>query len=194
MHPLGPTHLAEAVLDALGGVPERVVVVSDGHDSEPALLADTLLLWRQRLDPDRATTLVHLNPVLDAAGTGLRTLSPAVPTIGLHDPATLPSLVELARFREGRLGLADLRAHMDAAAAAYLSSFRLSPAQIRRGHLLRVLDESGWRTDLAARALGTGHGDLVTRLERTGLAYLLNPDVLLQHRSARLRRIGRRTP
>ncbi|WP_017583673.1 ARPP-2 domain-containing protein [Nocardiopsis valliformis] len=77
---------------------------------------------------------------------------------------------------------------------AYLSSFRLSPSQVRRGHLLRVLDENEWRIDLAARALGTGHADLLTRLERTGLAYLLNPDVLLQHRSARLRTVGRRTP
>ena len=77
---------------------------------------------------------------------------------------------------------------------AYLSSFRLSTAQVRRGHLLRVLDESEWRTDLAARALGTDEADLVTRLERTGLEYLLNPDVLLQHRSARMRRVGRRTP
>jgi hypothetical protein len=77
---------------------------------------------------------------------------------------------------------------------AYLSSFRLSPAQVRRGHLLRVLDENEWRTDLAARALGTGHADLLTRLERNGLDYLLNPDVLLQHRSARMRAAGRRTP
>lgn len=77
---------------------------------------------------------------------------------------------------------------------AYLSAFRLSPAQVRRGHLLRVLDETGWRTDLAAEALGSSHADLLTRLERTGLEHLLNPDVLLQHRSARLRRVGRREP
>ena len=75
---------------------------------------------------------------------------------------------------------------------AYLSAFRLSPAQIRRGHLLRVLDGAGWETDRAAEALGSSHADLLTRLERTGLEYLLNPDVLFQHRSARLRGVGRR--
>lgn len=120
VRPLGPTHLAERILDALASSPDRVVVVSDGHDSAPALLADTLRLWRHRVDPDHTVSLVHLNPVLDVAGMGPRPLSPAVPTLGLHDPATLPALVELARFGEGRLGLSDLRAHMDTAVHAYL--------------------------------------------------------------------------
>jgi hypothetical protein len=120
--PLGPTRLAEAVLDAVESRPDRVVVVSDGHDDQPALLADALTVWRRRLDPDRTTTVVHLNPVFDADGLSLRPLSPAVPTIGLRDPAALPSLVELARFGEGRLGLSDLRAHMDATATAYLDA------------------------------------------------------------------------
>ncbi|GAB3713620.1 hypothetical protein [Nocardiopsis nanhaiensis] len=120
VRPLGPTHLAERILDALELRPDRVVVVSDGHDSEPALLADTLLLWRRRLDPGHATTVVHLNPAFDADHLGMRPLSPAVPTIGLHDPATLPSLVELARFGAGHLGLSDLRAHLEATVTAYL--------------------------------------------------------------------------
>ncbi|GAB2505108.1 hypothetical protein [Nocardiopsis aegyptia] len=122
VRPLGPTRLAEAVLDAVESRPDRVVIVSDGHDDHPPLLADALTVWRRRLDPDRATTVVHLNPVFDADGLSLRPLSPAVPTIGLRDPDALPSLVELARFGEGRLGLSELRAHMEATATAYLEA------------------------------------------------------------------------
>ncbi|MGW8527446.1 MULTISPECIES: hypothetical protein [Nocardiopsidaceae] len=122
VRPAGPTHLAERILDALDTGPARVVVVSDGHDSTPPLLADTLTLWRRYVDPDRATAMVHLNPVFDADGLGMRPLSPAVPTIGLRDPRTLPSLVELARFGEGRLGLSDLREHLRATADAYLEA------------------------------------------------------------------------
>ncbi|MBR8744759.1 hypothetical protein [Nocardiopsis sp. MG754419] len=120
VRPTGPTLLAERILDALACSPARVVVVSDGHDSAPELLSDTLRVWRSRLDPGHTVSMVHLNPALDGEGTAPRRLSPAVPTLGLHDPATLPSLVELARFGQGRSGLADLRAHMDAAVATYL--------------------------------------------------------------------------
>ncbi|MFD3683968.1 hypothetical protein ACFWTE_03980 [Nocardiopsis sp. NPDC058631] len=122
VRPTGPTHLAERILDALETGPARVVVVSDGHDSTPPLLADTLTLWRRHVDPGRETAMVHLNPVFDAEGLGMRPLSPAVPTIGLRDPHTLPSLVELARFGEGRLGLSDLREHLRATADAYLEA------------------------------------------------------------------------
>ncbi|XKK39562.1 hypothetical protein HFP72_01020 [Nocardiopsis sp. ARC36] len=45
-----------------------------------------------------------------------------MPTIGLRDPRTLPTLVELARFGEGRLGLSDLREHLRATADAYLEA------------------------------------------------------------------------
>jgi hypothetical protein len=52
VYPLGPTHLAESVLDALATAPERVVVVSDGHDSEPVLLDDTLAHEHRECFPD----------------------------------------------------------------------------------------------------------------------------------------------
>ncbi|WP_017600887.1 hypothetical protein [Nocardiopsis lucentensis] len=122
VRPVGPTRLAESVLDALDRRPERVLVVSDGHDDHPELLSETLTVWRTRVDPERTTTMLHLNPVFDADGMGMRPLSPAVPTLGLRDPATLPSLVGLARFGEGRLGLADLRAYLDTTVTAYLGT------------------------------------------------------------------------
>ncbi|MDT0328313.1 hypothetical protein [Nocardiopsis lambiniae] len=118
--PLGPTPLIEPILDALETGPARVVVVSDGYDDTPPLLADALTLWRRRVDPDRSVTMVHLSPVWDADSPSPHRLSPAVPTIGLHDPAVLPSLVELARFGEGRLGLSELRGHLVATADTHL--------------------------------------------------------------------------
>lgn len=118
--PDGPTHLVEPILDALKHTPERVLVVSDGYDATPPLLADALTVWRRQVDPARRTSMVHLNPVLDADLLGMRALSPAVPTVGVRDPLTVPSLVGLARFGEGDLGLAELRAHMEAAVDAYL--------------------------------------------------------------------------
>ena len=122
--PAGPTRLTETILDALDTGPSRVVVVSDGYDDTPPLLSDALLLWRRRVDPERSVTMVHLAPVLDTDSLAPHRLSPAVPTIGLHDPAVLPSLVELARFGEERLGLADLRAHLLATADTLLAADR----------------------------------------------------------------------
>jgi hypothetical protein len=45
-----------------------------------------------------------------------------VPTAGIRDAEDLPSLVELARFAEGRAGLAELRAHLDGQVARFLEA------------------------------------------------------------------------
>lgn len=117
-HPLGPTPLGERILDALETAPERLVIVSDGWDNAPPGLADEVLrLWRTRLDPARRTSVVHLNPVYDAVGFDVRRLSPGVPTAGIRDAEDLPALVEIAQFAEGRTGLAELAAYLDARAA-----------------------------------------------------------------------------
>ncbi|MFE9426917.1 hypothetical protein ACFYNO_28580 [Kitasatospora sp. NPDC006697] len=122
-HPSGPTPLGLRVLDALEGGPDRLVIVSDGWDNAPpGLAAEVLRAWRTRLDPDGRTAVVHLNPVYDAEGFDVHRLAPTVPTAGLRDAEDLPSLVELARFAEGRTGLAELRAHLDARVAAFLSA------------------------------------------------------------------------
>ncbi|NVI92646.1 hypothetical protein [Actinomadura sp. BRA 177] len=68
---------------------------------------------------------------------------------------------------------------------AYLKSFRLSDAQVRRGYLLRRLAEHDWRLSATAAALGADEAALVLRLERAGFGYLLRQDVLDRYRAQR---------
>lgn len=56
---------------------------------------------------------------------------------------------------------------------AYLKTFRLSDAQIRRGHLLNGLHDHDWHLDRTARALGVDRGQLVGRIQDAGFASLL---------------------
>jgi len=116
--PYGPTPLGRRILDALDTAPARLVIVSDGWDNAPPGLAgEVLRVFRTRLDPERRTSVVHLNPVYDAADFDVRRLSPTVPTAGVRDAEDLPALVELAQFAEGRTGLAELIAYLDTRAA-----------------------------------------------------------------------------
>ncbi|MEU8034718.1 hypothetical protein AB0C13_40325, partial [Streptomyces sp. NPDC049099] len=106
------------ILDALDTAPSRLVIVSDGWDNAPpGLAAEVLRVWRTRLDPERRTSVVHLNPVYDTADFDVHRLSATVPTAGIRDAEDLPALVELAQFAEGRTGLAELIAYMDTRAA-----------------------------------------------------------------------------
>ena len=110
-------------MDGLDAGPDRLVIVSDGWDNAPpGLAAEVLRVWRARLDPRRRTAVVHLNPVYDAADFDVRRLAPTVPTAGIRDAEDLPALVGLARFAEGRTGLAELRAHFDAQVARFLEA------------------------------------------------------------------------
>ena len=110
VHPAGPTPLGQRLLDALELRPERVVVVSDGWDNAPpGQAAEVLRVWRQRLDPDGRTSVVHLNPVYDGAAFDVRRLSPLVPSVGVRDAEDVPALVELARFATGAAPFAELR-------------------------------------------------------------------------------------
>lgn len=119
-HPLGNSPLAERILTALGTGAEHVIVVSDGHDDAPQVLRALLNAWRQRVDPHRHTSVVHLNPVFDTDALTMAPIAEAVPTVGIRSAHNLPSLVGLARFGEGRSGLQDLRAHLRAAVQRYL--------------------------------------------------------------------------
>ncbi len=56
---------------------------------------------------------------------------------------------------------------------AYLKTFRLSDAQIRRGHLLRTVAGAGWELDRAAAALGSSRQELVRRMRAAGFSALL---------------------
>ncbi|MFF8843814.1 hypothetical protein ACF08N_14010 [Streptomyces sp. NPDC015127] len=113
VRPWGPTPLGSRILDALEDAPQRLVIVSDGWDNAPPGLAgEVLRVWRTRLDPERRTSAVHVNPVYDADGFDVRRLAPSVPTAGIRDAEDLPALVEIAQFAEGRTGLAELLAHL----------------------------------------------------------------------------------
>ncbi|ROO84549.1 hypothetical protein EDD29_2076 [Actinocorallia herbida] len=117
----GPTPLGLRVLDGLEHRPARLVIVSDGWDNAPPGLAgEVLRVWRTRLDPSGACSIVHLNPVYDAATFDVRRLAPTVPTAGIRDAENLPALAELARFAEGRTGITELNAHLAARVAAFL--------------------------------------------------------------------------
>ncbi|MFJ6437735.1 ARPP-2 domain-containing protein [Streptomyces sp. NPDC091416] len=56
---------------------------------------------------------------------------------------------------------------------AYLKTFRLSEAQIRRGHLLQRLADADWEVSRAAGALGTSQGELLRRIRAAGFEFLL---------------------
>ncbi|MFF3456323.1 hypothetical protein ACFYXH_18745 [Streptomyces sp. NPDC002730] len=114
VRPWGPTPLGTRILDALEDSPDRLVIVSDGWDNAPPGLAgEVLRVWRTRLDRDRRTSVVHVNPVYDADGFDVRRLAPSVPTAGIRDAEDLAALVEIAQFAEGRTGLAELQAYLD---------------------------------------------------------------------------------
>ncbi|WP_234312397.1 hypothetical protein [Streptomyces griseus] len=122
VRPYGPTPLGLRVLDALDTGPERLVVVSDGWDNAPPGLAgEVLRVWRARLDPERRTAVVHVNPVYDAGVFDVRRLGPSVPAVGIRDAEDLPALVEIARFAEGRTGLTELRSYLDRRVADFLA-------------------------------------------------------------------------
>ncbi|MFE6762508.1 hypothetical protein [Streptomyces sp. NPDC057689] len=120
VRPWGPTPLGTRIIDALEHGPERLVIVSDGWDNAPPGLAgEVLRVWRTRLDRDRRTAVVHVNPVYDADGFDVRRLSASVPTAGIRDAEDLPALVEIAQFSEGRTGPAELYAYLDRQVARF---------------------------------------------------------------------------
>ncbi|MFD8966419.1 hypothetical protein ACFV0C_15695 [Streptomyces sp. NPDC059568] len=57
---------------------------------------------------------------------------------------------------------------------AYLKTFRLSDAQIRRGHLLTRLAAHDWHLGRTAEALGATYDELVRRIRAAGFESLLN--------------------
>ncbi|MEU8517539.1 hypothetical protein AB0C76_39090 [Kitasatospora sp. NPDC048722] len=70
----------------------------------------------------------------------------------------------------------------DTGRLAYLKTFRLSEAQVRRGHLLTRLAAHDWHLPDTATALGLTTPQLALRLEGAGFAHLLRQDVLDHYR------------
>ncbi|ROP37131.1 hypothetical protein EDD40_2419 [Saccharothrix texasensis] len=66
---------------------------------------------------------------------------------------------------------------------AYLKSFRLSEAHIRRGHLLTNLAAHHWHLATTAAALGVTEPQLGLRLQAAGFGALLREDVLARYRA-----------
>jgi hypothetical protein len=76
----------------------------------------------------------------------------------------------------------------DTGRLAYLSTFRLSAAQTRRGYLLSRLAAHDWHLDSAAASLGTDRDGLVQRLDHAGFGHLLRPDIVDPVRTSHRRR------
>ncbi|HSA48920.1 MAG TPA: hypothetical protein VLH10_02250, partial [Yinghuangia sp.] len=122
VRPNGPTRLGDRLIDALELRPDRLIVVSDGWDNAPpGLAAEVLRVWRARLDPAGATSVVHLNPVYDADDFGVKGIGAGVPTVGVRDAEDIPTLVELARFAEGRAGFDQLDRYLMARQERFLA-------------------------------------------------------------------------
>ncbi|MDF5752966.1 hypothetical protein [Spongiactinospora sp. TRM90649] len=111
----------------------------------------------------------------------------------IASPARIDEVYRLGRFRlrrflpafeprrENHIGemIVD-----DGGRLAYLKTFRLSEAQIRRGHLLTLLAAHDWSLPGTAAALGDAEAALGVRLARAGLGHLLRPDLLAAYRKA----------
>lgn len=121
LYPFGATPLGERVLDGLEHAPERLLILSDGWDNAPpGLAAEVLRVWRTRLDPERRTAVVHLNPVYDADDFDVHRLSADVPTVGVRDAEDIPALVEFALLAAGTGELDVLRSHLAQRTALFL--------------------------------------------------------------------------
>jgi hypothetical protein len=70
---------------------------------------------------------------------------------------------------------------------AYLSTYRLSAAQTKRGYLLSRLVDLGWELSPAAEALGTDVPGVLLRLKNAGFGYLIKPHVLAEAQRAQKR-------
>ncbi|MBC6463145.1 hypothetical protein HKK72_35715 [Actinomadura sp. HBU206391] len=71
---------------------------------------------------------------------------------------------------------------------AYLKTYRLSPAQTRRGYLLTRLAAHDWNLEATAAGLGTDTAGLAVRLEGAGFGHLLREDILGHYRAKGRRR------
>ena len=119
LEPRGQTDLASPLLAALEWAPDLVVIVSDGFDNDPPRGAgEVCRVFRARIDPDRRTTIIHVNPVFDAPHLGPKPLDRSIPTVGLRDAEDLATVLAFARFADGGTSLAELEDYLAARADA----------------------------------------------------------------------------
>jgi hypothetical protein len=109
----GQTDLALPLVEALEWGAELVIIISDGYENDPPQgAAEVARVFRKRLDPQRRTSIIHMNPVFDAEHYAPRTLGEAIPTVGLRDAEDLLTMLGFARFADGAAPLAELEAYL----------------------------------------------------------------------------------
>jgi hypothetical protein len=109
----GQTPLGKRLLDALAWQPDLVIIISDGFENDPPLgAAEVARVYRQKIDPNYRTEIIHTNPVFDAKNYAPRTIGEAIPTVGLRDAEDLSTMLGFARFASGALPLSELEAYL----------------------------------------------------------------------------------
>jgi hypothetical protein len=122
LRPEGQSDLATPLVEALSTKADWVLVLSDGFENDPPGLAgEVARLFRRRVDPQRKTALVHLNPVFDSERYAPRALGPALPTVGIRDAEDIPTMLMFARFADGAAPLSELESYLAAQVSALLA-------------------------------------------------------------------------
>ncbi|WP_219907936.1 hypothetical protein [Enhygromyxa salina] len=117
LRPRGHTDLATPILDALAQRPDLLIAVSDGYDNDPpGAAAEVVRVFRARLDPEGAVTMIHLSPSYDAGSYAVKSIHPAMHSLGIRDVEGVPTLLSFVRFASGSAKLHELQAYLEACA------------------------------------------------------------------------------
>lgn len=149
--------------------------------------------YQPRLAADRVSSLADLRAEVGRHRAGWEEFHDSLMMAPLLTPAYHCDTVQrlgpfsLWRFRPpfDRVGESHIgEAISDAdGRLAYLKTFRLSDAQVRRGYLLTQLAAHDWQIDATAAALNTDARGLALRLDRAGFGYLIRQDMLDHYRA-----------
>ncbi|KIG18580.1 hypothetical protein DB30_00265 [Enhygromyxa salina] len=123
LRPRGHTDLATPILNALALRPELLIVVSDGYDNDPpGGAAEVVRVFRERLDPKGAVSLIHLSPSYDAGSYMVKSIHPAMHSLGIRDVEGIPTLLTFVRFAAGSANLHELQDYLQARAHDLLAA------------------------------------------------------------------------
>ncbi len=151
----GQSDLAGPFIKALQWGAEQIIVLSDGCENDPPHGFATLMrIYREQLDPRRKVSVIHLNPVFDAANFAPRRISALVPTVGIRDIEDFFALISFARFSEGKASLAQLERYLDTRVAEMKDLADQSLAAARARSVDAGQPEKGYAG--AVRGCGSG--------------------------------------
>ncbi len=85
--PDGPTNLAPALVAAVQGEPDTVIVVSDGYENAPAGRVGEVLAHLEKMGVD--VPIYQASPVMSAKTVGTRALSDVIPVLPVSKPTGL---------------------------------------------------------------------------------------------------------